>query len=451
MKQEAEAVNITIIGGGSYNWTPKLLSDLALTRGLRGQLTLMDINPQALDLMVALGQKTMQKLGGGFTVRGTTDRRAALDGADYVVLTINTGGYEASRQDIEIPERYGVVQTVGDTVGPGGIVRGLRNVPVVVGIAQDMERLCPEAWLLNYSNPMCVLTSAVHWATDIKAVGLCHELLGLEMKLMYVWGPAIGVTIPDRQSLKLTVGGINHFSWVTSAHVGGLDLFPGLLEYARSYQLPTIPYEEFDPIGDLYAVKFGLFETTGCLGVAGDRHIVEFWPGFISPESDYGWRYGVKRTTPDDFERWYREAGAEAQAMVEGREEIYAEPSGEIVWEIVDSIEHDRGRQFFVNLPNRGQIANLRQDAVVETYAVADARGLTPVAFGNLPESVAPLTRLHIDIQEMVVEAALTGDRDLARRAFMLDPMIRDFRAGRLMFDELCAAQGLFARFSGHG
>jgi len=444
MNEEAKDVNITIIGGGSYNWTPKLLSDLALTRGLRGRLTLMDTNPVALGRMLSLGQKTMQVLGGGFTVHGAMKRDEALDSADYVVLTINTGGYEASRQDIEIPEKYGVVQTVGDTVGPGGIIRGLRNVPVVVGIAQDMERLCPDAWLLNYSNPMCVLTSAVSWATDIQAVGLCHELLGLELKLMYVWGPAIGVTIPDRESLKLTVGGINHFSWVTSAHVGGQDLFPGLLEYARNYELPDIPYDDMDPIADLYAVKFGLFETTGCLGVAGDRHIVEFWPGFISPESEHGWRYGVKRTTPDDFERWYREAGEEAQAMVDGREDIYSDHSGEIVWELIDSMEHDRGRQFFVNLPNRGQIGNLRQDAVVETYAVADARGLTPLAFGNLPESVAPLTRLHVDIQEMVVEAALTSDRELALQAFLLDPMLRHFRAGRLMFDELCRTQRLF-------
>jgi len=444
VNQEARDVNITIIGGGSYNWTPKLLSDLALTRGLRGQLVLMDIDPGALDLMVALGQKTMRELDGGFAVRGTTDRDEALDGADYVVLTISTGGYPASRQDIEIPEQYGVVQTVGDTVGPGGIIRGLRNVPVVAEIAWAMERHCPDAWLLNYSNPMCVLTSAVYQATDIKVVGLCHELMGLELKLMYVWGPAMGVAIPGRDSLKLTVGGINHFSWVTSAHVGGQDLFPGLLEYARHYELPDIPYDDFDPTGDLYAVKLGLLETTGVLGVAGDRHIVEFWPGFITPESEYGWRYGVKRTTPDDFERWYREAGKEARAMLAGEEDIYSDPSGEIVWELVDSIEHDRGRQFFVNLPNRGQIINLPLDAVVETYAVADARGLTPVTGDELPESVAPLTRLHANVQEMVVEAALTGDRELALQAFLLDPMIRDFRAGRHMFDELCAAQGLF-------
>jgi len=268
--------------------------------------------------------------------------------------------------------------------------------------------------------------------------------MGLEMKLRYVWGTSIGIESPFSANLKLTVGGINHFSWVTSAYADGRDLFPGLLDYARNYQLPDISYDDMDPVGDLYAVKLGLLETTGCLGVAGDRHIVEFWPGFISPESQHGWSYGVKRTTPDVFERWYREAGEEAQAMVDGKEDIPADLSGEIVWEIVDSMEHDRGKQFFVNLPNRGQISNLPLDAVVETYAVADAQGLTPVVFGDLPASVAPITRLHANIQEMVVEAALTGNRDLALQAFLLDPMIRDVRAGRLMFDELCRAQGLF-------
>ena len=431
-------VNIVIVGGGSYNWSPKLMADLALTKTLRGRLTLMDINPEPLALMVNLGRRMMRELNGHFDVQGTDDLAEALRGADYVVLTINTGGYEATRQDLEIPEKYGVVQTVGDTVGPGGLMRGLRNIPVVVEIAQEMERLCPDAWLLNYSNPMCILTRAVAVATDIKVVGLCHELLGLERKLMAI----LGVTEPGR--IKFKVGGINHFSWVTEATLDGEDIFPRLREFARTYRRPDIPYEDFSPYDDQWLVKLRLLETTGLLGGAGDRHIVEFYGHFISPESEYGWKYGVKRTTADDFEQEYARNGQRAQAMLAGEKPLPSSHSGEIVFQIVESIEHDLNREFFVNLPNVGQIANLPLDNIVETYAIANARGLTPVAFGELPPSVAPLVQLHSDIQEMIVEAALTGDKELALQAFLLDPMIRDFDAGRQMFEEMCQAQGLF-------
>jgi len=381
----------------------------------------------------------MDELGGRFDVQGTTDLATALPGADYVVLTINTGGYQATRQDLEIPEKYGLVQTVGDTVGPGGLIRGLRNIPLVVEIAQEMARLCPDAWLMNYSNPLAILTRAVAVATDINVVGLCHELLGLERKLMSILG------IAGSGRIKFQVGGINHFSWVAEATLDGQDIFPRLREFARTGRI-DVSYEDFSPYHDQMEVKFRLLETTGLLGVAGDRHIVEFYGHLISPQSQHGWAYGVKRTTADDFEAEYANHGRAARAMLAGEERLPTSSSGEIVFQIIESIEYDLARQFFVNLPNAGQIANLPLDNVVETYALADARGLTPLAFGELPPSVAPQVRLHSEIQEMIVEAGLTGDKALAWQAFLLDPMIRDFDAGRQMFEEMCQAQGLFVQ-----
>jgi len=438
MPQPEREIQITIIGGGSVNWSPKLLADLAHTRGLRGRLTLMDVNPEALDLTTRLGQKTMQELGGNFQVEGTTDLDESLQGADYVILTINTGGYAASRQDIEIPEKHSVVQTVGDTVGPGGLIRGIRNIPVVVQIAQHMEEICPDAWLLNYSNPMCILTYAVSVATDVKVVGLCHELHGLERTLMFVLG------LGEWGRIKFQVGGINHFSWVLDAWLDSESIFPRLHEYAGTLQRADLSYEEFSPYGDQTLVKFGLLQTTGVLGVAGDRHIVEFYSHFLTPESEWGWKYGVKRTIPDDFQAAYKANGEQARDLLEGRDELPSSPSGEIVFALIESMERDLNKEFFVNLPNVGQIANLPLDRVVETYAIANARGLTPLALGELPESVAPQVRLHSDIQEMIVEATLTGDKDLARQAFLLDPLIHDFDAGQAMFEEMCQAQGLF-------
>jgi alpha-galactosidase len=430
-------VNIVIIGGGSHNWSPKLMADLALTHTLRGRLTLMDIDPQPLSLMVDLGRRMMDQLGGHFQIAGTDDLSQALDGADYVILTINTGGYTATRQDLEIPEKYGLVQTVGDTVGPGGLMRGLRNIPVVAEIAQEMECLCPEAWLLNYSNPMGILTRTVDVVSEISVVGLCHELLGLERKLMAI----LGITEKDR--IKLAVGGINHFSWVCEATLDGQDIRPRILEHAASQHVAVSP-EDFSPYDDQMLVKFRLLESTGLLGVAGDRHVVEFYGHFISAQSQYGWQYGVKRTTADDFEAEYAANGRLARDMLAGQAPLPAHPSGEIVFQIIEAIEQDQSREFFVNLPNVGQIANLPLDNVVETHALANAKGITPIAFGELPPSVVSQVRLHSDIQEMIVEAGLTGDRELALQAFLLDPLIRDFDAGRQMFEEMCRVQGLF-------
>ena len=430
-------VNIVIVGGGSYNWSPKLMADLALTGTLRGRLTLMDIHPKALDLMVSLGRRMMRELHGHFDVQGTGDLAEALCGVDYVVLTINTGGYEATRQDLEIPERYGVVQTVGDTVGPGGLMRGLRNIPVVAGLARDMERICPQAWLMNYSNPMAILTRAVSVVSDIRLVGLCHELLGLEYKLASMLG------LMEIGRVKLKVGGINHFSWVSEATLDGEDILPKVQEFARSWKV-DVSYEDFSPYNDQMLVKFRLLEATGLLGVAGDRHIVEFYGHFISPQSEHGWQYGVKRTTAGDFEEEYAGNGRRARAMLAGEKAVPSHHSGEIVFQIIEAIERDESREFFVNLPNVGQIANLPLDCVVETQAIANGKGLTPLAFGELPPGVISQVRLHSEIQEMIVEAALTGDRELALQAFLLDPLIHDFAGGCQMFEEMCRAQGVF-------
>jgi len=430
-------LNIVILGGGSYNWAPKLMADLALTKSLSGRLTLMDIDPEPLSLMVGVGRRMMAELGGNFRVEGTGSQAEALQSADYVILTINTGGYEATRQDLEIPERYGAVQTVGDTVGPGGLMRGLRNIPVVAALARDMERICPQAWLLNYSNPMAILTRAVSMVSDIRVAGLCHELLGLEYKLASMLG------LPEIGRVKLKVGGINHFSWVSEATLDGEDILPRVREFARNWKV-DVPYEDFSPYGDQMLVKFRLLETTGLLGVAGDRHIVEFYGHFISPQSEHGWLYGVKRTTAGDFEEEYAQNGLRAKGMLAGEEPLPAHPSGEIVFQIIEAMERDESREFFVNLPNVGQIANLPLDCIVETQAIANGKGLTPLAFGELPPAVLSQVRLHSDIQDMVVEAALTGDRELALQAFLLDPLINDFAAGRQMFEEMCRAQGLF-------
>src|ERR1700681_887335 len=185
------STRICFIGGGSYNWMPKLLGDLALTKDLEGSIVLQDVNPNALEDIQRYGNKVMASAGANFSIETTTDLDRGLDGAEFVVVTITTGGLETMGLDLDIPEKYGIYQSVGDTVGPGGLSRALRNVPVLVGIAQAMQRRCPNAWLLNLTNPMTVLTRVVGLTSRVKVVGLCHELFGVRGALIRMFGGGV--------------------------------------------------------------------------------------------------------------------------------------------------------------------------------------------------------------------------------------------------------------------
>src|ERR671932_2095323 len=195
---------VCFIGGGSYNWMPKLLGDLALTRDLSGTIVLHDLNPTALEDIQRYGTRLMASTGANFSIQTTTDLDRGLDGAEFVVVTITTGGLETMALDLEIPERYGIYQSVGDTVGPGGLSRALRNVPVMVDIARAMQRNCPDAWMLNLTNPLTVLTRVVGLTTPrLKVMGLCHELFGVRGALIRMFG----ATVDD---FEMRVAGINH-------------------------------------------------------------------------------------------------------------------------------------------------------------------------------------------------------------------------------------------------
>lgn len=218
---------ICFVGGGSYNWTPKLVTDLALTRDLSGTIVLHDVNPAAMEELGRYTRKVVDAAGADFAVETSPDLAAALTGAEFVIVTITTGGLEAMRKDLDIPLKYGIYQSVGDTVGPGGLSRALRNVPVLLEIARTMERVCPDAWMLNLTNPMTVLTRAVTKTTGVKTVGLCHELHGVRGKMQRMFGA-------DKEDFEVRVAGINHLIWLLDLKIKGQDGFAMVREYAAS-------------------------------------------------------------------------------------------------------------------------------------------------------------------------------------------------------------------------
>ena len=285
--------NICIVGGGSYNWSPIVLRDIAAATDLAGKIVLHDINPAALEDIQQLGRRIMTVARADFTVEATTDLAAALRGAEFVIVTITTGGLEAMRRDLDIPRKYGIYQSVGDTVGPGGLSRALRNIPVMVEIARTIERVCPDAWLLNLTNPMTTLTRAIAKTTGLKVIGLCHELFGVRGTLKEMFDAT-------NDDMQMRVAGVNHLIWLLDLKIRGQDGFQMIRDYlASGRKIPVRTSGAAGPVPsfrDHWQVKLALFDIFGALPAAGDLHVAEYFPYFITDENHAGADYGVLLT-----------------------------------------------------------------------------------------------------------------------------------------------------------
>lgn len=431
---------ICFIGGGSYNWMPKLLGDLALTPDLAGSVVLHDLNATALDDIQRYGQRVFERTGSHFNIETTTDLDRALDGAQFVVVTITTGGLDTMALDLDIPERYGVFQSVGDTVGPGGLSRALRNVPVLVGIAQAMERRCPEAWMLNLTNPLTVLTRAVTLTTRIKAMGLCHELFGVRGALMRQFGASV-------DDFEMNVAGVNHLIWILNMTIRGRDGLQMVREMAAEGGTPPLPPGRGDwhePFVDRWKLKLKLFELYGALPAAGDRHLAEFFPYFLLEETGQGADYGVQLTRIAHRRQQVASARSAVHAAIAAPELPSVTRSSEATADIVSAVVNGRSVRTIVNLPNTGQIDNLPRGAVVETLAEITSAGAHPLVVGALPLGVLSTLQPHVVNQELIVRAALEGDRQLALQAMANDPLVHDMGKAESMLDELLAAHAQY-------
>lgn len=432
-------MKIVLIGGGSANWTPPILTDLVIRPELEGSTAvLVDIDPEALELTLAFGHRLMAESGRRWTLEVSTERRTALLDADYVLLTIAVGGLDAMEHDLAIPLKYGVYQSVGDTVGPGGLSRALRHIPVVYEIARDMEEVCPRAWLINYTNPMTTLTRAVSKHTRVRVIGLCHELTGVLRRLRRLLG------LGDAH-IETRVVGINHLIWLLEWKVDGGDGYKMLRAYLSEHpvevpyrgELPGNPASVFQ---DRLLLKWHLFETFGLLPAAGDRHLAEFFPHFLTDRTNRGADYGIELTTVEHrraIAAWRRDW---LQRVVTGKEVVPLVPSGEAVADVICGLESGGEHLQIVNLPNEGQVANLPRDAVVETMGRISRDRAEGVESGELPPTVLAVVLPHVLRQEMTVEAAMTGNRALALQVLATDPLVQDPARAAPMLDELLRA-----------
>lgn len=411
---------IVLVGGGSYGWGPSVVGQVLSHPYLAGwQVVLHDLDPEPLELVYRLGQRWRERLGSTVVLERTIDLDAALSGADFVVVTISTGGLRAMRVDLEVPERYGVFQTVGDTVGPGGANRTLRNLPVFLGLARAMERRCPEAWMLNASNPLSALTRAVNRETAIRALGLCHGVRGAARQLAGFFGVGL-------DQCAYTNAGIDHCAWFTDFRVQGRAAADLLEEQGLEAWLRLPPEQAGqDPrFGTLYPLRCGLAlgRQLGTLPAIGDRHLVEFFPGFLrSPESVA--RYGLKRTTIAERESGRQQARQRLEEQLASAEPSAPPAGSDDVAGWIAALAGGPPVEDNLNAPNAGQIPQLPLGAVVETRGVLDATGCRPLV-SPLPAALEAVVRPHVLREELLVEAALEASTDKALAALTTDPLI---------------------------
>lgn len=421
----SDPVRIVCIGGGSVLWLPRLGADLLLTPELAdAELVLHDLDAVADGQVAAWLRLVATSLGVPARITVEPDLARALDGASHVLITIAAGGLEAMRADLAIPEEFGVLHTVGDTSGPGGWARFLRNAPVFAGLAEAVDRHAPGALVLNYSNPMPTLTQVLAARCRSPVVGLCHGLFENLEFLQRLYGLA------QETDLTLSYAGLNHFFWVTAARtVQGTDILADLRQRLRERSLTELETEKIvDGAGHSSLARelaTDLMRRTGFLPYIGDRHTCEFVPGIISDAATMR-RLRLERTSVDS--RVARRTRGQARlveriaAGVPPRSEL--KRTRETAADIIAA--HSSGRAFVDvgNLPNTGQIGNLPRGLVVETAMRVDRGGFTPLLAGDLPAAVMPLVAPHAACMDLLARSFLAEDRAGVLTTLQVDPLL---------------------------
>lgn len=432
-------MKIVIVGGGSLEWTPKIITDLALTPQVNGStIVLQDIEPKAALLQKQLAQLICREAGVELTIEAINNQQEALADADFVIYQIAVGGLEAHRVDLEVPAKYGMRQPVGVNVGPGGINRALRHIPDTIALCRKMEEVCPNATLINLTNPMTQLTWAACRETSIQTIGLCHEIDHFRTHLSQE------IFDCSTEDIWVQVGGINHLPWISKMRVRGEDGFVKLRHWLAEHGPDKFANEGLDNtpdsvFRDRHAAKFKIFLAVGMLPGAGDRHVVEFFPHFVRRERKFGLDYGVELTTIE--QRYARKkvwkAGFE-QDLARGKYgKIHR--SAEQTSRIIAALSGGPAGRFVVNIPNEGQISNLPHGAVVECTAVIDQFGIHPEFFGDLPPQAHAVTAWHLEEMALTLDAAIEGDRNKALQALRMDPVVTDWEIAEKVLDEMIA------------
>ena len=423
-------LKIAYIGGGSRMWARTLMADLALEPELNGRIELYDIDFPAAKLNETLGNwiGTQPEARSQWQYKAVETLPQALQDADFVIISIQPGSFELMAHEIAVAEKYGMYFPVGDTTGVPGLMRGLRSAITFAGFAREIATHCPDVWVINYTNPMTICTRTLTKAApELKVFGCCHEVFGTQHILADIAQKQLDLPEkPHRDEIKVNVLGINHFTWLDAAHYRDVDLLALLREYIQEPGVlrPFTPQEveaQNNFFTDNRQIKFELFKRYGILAAAGDRHLAEFVPGFTrSPEELFRW--GVIRTPVAYRIKKWQEIGQQVPEIVSGERPFPLKQSDEEAILQMKALLGLGDLITNVNKANMGQMANLPPHVVVETNAHFSRDRVEPIAAGALPAGVHTLVSTHVQNQEMIIEAALTGNEELAFQAVFNDP-----------------------------
>lgn len=446
---------IVLIGAGSAVFTKGLVADFIQSGFGSWELALCDINPVILESVTRLVKKMVEQKGADIVISSSTERTELLPGADFVVTTIAVGGRKAWEQDVKIPRKYGIYQPVGDSIMPGGISRAQRMIPVMVEIAKDIEKLCPEAYFFNYSNPMTAIVTAVRRATNVKIIGLCHGVIYGEKYLAKM----LGVEVKRITTIGV---GLNHLTWLYDIRVDGKDVHEELLDiiekqkeehkktpHVRNFFNPLLEDKEIPNHMD-NPLSWELFERYGGLPAVVDRHAVEFFPERFPNGSYYGATLGVDAFPIDNVlargEKTYQSMLEQGEMEGEMEAELFQRADGEHeqLVEMIKSLILDERKVFSVNIPNEGAVSGIPDDAILEIPGVATAAGFCPMHVNGFEGPMKEIIRKRLPAVELTVEAALKGDRKLWADAMMLDGAVTDYETAEHLVEDFIQEHGQY-------
>ena len=422
---------VTFIGAGSAVFARQLMTDILAIDGLeQGTFALVDIDATRLDLARRIAERLIEMTGKEWKVEASTDRGEVLRGTDYVINSIEVAGLKNVRFDYDIPMKYGVDQCIGDTTGPGGIFKALRTGPAWLDIVADTQKLAPQATILNYTNPMSILTLAAIRKVDLPVVGLCHSVQGTSRQI------AGYLDIPYEE-MQWECAGINHNAWFTKLERGGEDLYPELRRRAHTHEI----YEK-DPVRFEVMLQLGAFVTES------SGHFSEYVP-YFRKRSDLVQKYarpgylGESGFYANNWPRWRRENDDSIEAMLNGDKPVPLKRSLEYGADIIEAIECGRPASIHGNVLNNGSIDNL-PNGCVEVECKVGRGGMQTLPFGPLPEQLAALNRSHMAVHELVVDALMKRSKQQAKYALMLDPLtaaVCSLEEIDRMFEEMWSAE----------
>jgi alpha-galactosidase len=440
---------ICIIGGGGRLWAIQFMKDLAYNTMTHGTLVLYDIDKEAARNNIAVANQVfaVNKSEGRFNVIAIDDLGQALSGCDMVIISIEPGRTECRYGDLVLPEQYGILQSVGDTTGPGGIMRARRALPIFFDLAKKIEQFCPDAWVINYTNPMTLCTAALYKAFPaIKALGCCHEVFHTQNFLAKKVSQWFGVATPDRREIKIDLTGVNHFTFVTKAFWQGHDLMAKLIEEVQD---PATFADETEIAKERLAnekwfdcdqkIALAFLRDFGALGASGDRHLAEFVPYFLTSDENLH-TYGVIRTPYE----WRMRTAKEKRSKIFKDEDLKAELSDEEGVDIMRSLMGDKSMVTNINRPNEGQISYLPKGRIVESNGIISKDSIRPIVATDPPLAIQNLVRQVSDVQEMVLEAIYNNDDNLLFTAFLSDPLMNlSLDKARELFDKMLTSSAL--------